>query len=138
MRAERQPNADERRGMSWWNSLPEMGRREWLRRAGSAVVADAWAEFKRHARETMIAPDDRHAPHILAGDRLIVDTTRKTPEPGQFFVLEYRCFTGSAAPHSVASIHQNRPAARPDGTRDYIADALAGFIKGCVVDIQRG
>jgi len=135
MSARRKPTPDEALGMAWWNGLSERQRAEWLRRAGSAVVADAWAAFKRC--ETLIAPDDRHAPHILAGDRLIVDTTHKSPEPGEFFVLEYRCFTGSTGPLSAASVHQNRRDARPDGSRDYIAAALAGFIKGCVVEIER-
>jgi hypothetical protein len=32
---EREPTADERRGMDWWNALSEAERSEWLRRAGS-------------------------------------------------------------------------------------------------------
>lgn len=33
-------------GMAWWNNLAESERAEWLRRAGSAVPADAWEAFK--------------------------------------------------------------------------------------------
>jgi len=45
-RTDRQPTADERLGMAWFNSLTEWARGDWLRRAGSAVPAEAWAAFK--------------------------------------------------------------------------------------------
>lgn len=32
-------------GINWWNSLAEDDRALWMRRAGSAVPADAWAYF---------------------------------------------------------------------------------------------
>jgi hypothetical protein len=35
-------------GMTWWNRLTERERAEWLRRAGSAIPADAWAAFKAY------------------------------------------------------------------------------------------
>jgi len=38
---------DEVDGMVWWNSLTEAERAHWLHVAGSALVADAWAAFKR-------------------------------------------------------------------------------------------
>lgn len=34
-------------GMAWWNALDETERRHWLGVAGTAVVADAWAAWKR-------------------------------------------------------------------------------------------
>lgn len=45
--AERQPTEDDAAGMAWWNALPERDRKHWLRAAGSAVAADAWALFKQ-------------------------------------------------------------------------------------------
>ena len=39
--------ADERTGIAWWNSLGKAARLYWLRQAGSAVLADAWSEYKR-------------------------------------------------------------------------------------------
>lgn len=44
---ERQPTSDERRGIEWWNALTEAERAAWLRRARSAVPADAWAHYRR-------------------------------------------------------------------------------------------
>ena len=38
---------DERSGIDWFNGLTEIERGKWLRAAGSAVPADAWAEYKR-------------------------------------------------------------------------------------------
>lgn len=46
-REDREPTADERAGIDWWNSLSERERADWLRRASSAKPADAWAEHKR-------------------------------------------------------------------------------------------
>jgi len=43
---ERNPSPDEAAGMVWWNGLTERQRAQWLDRAGSAVVAEAWAVFK--------------------------------------------------------------------------------------------
>lgn len=45
----RVPTANETLGMAWWNHLTEQERAAWLQRAGSAVAADAWAEFQRGA-----------------------------------------------------------------------------------------
>jgi hypothetical protein len=45
----REPTADERAGMAWWNSLSEPRRGDWLLMAGSAKAADAWAEYKRRS-----------------------------------------------------------------------------------------
>jgi hypothetical protein len=36
-------------GIAWWNALTEAARADWLRCAGSATPADAWAEYKRQA-----------------------------------------------------------------------------------------
>ena len=44
---DREPTEDEQAGIAWWNSLTEASRAEWLRIAGSAKPADAWAEFKQ-------------------------------------------------------------------------------------------
>lgn len=44
---ERAPTEDEQAGIEWWNALTEQERAEWLQKAGSAVVADAWKAFKR-------------------------------------------------------------------------------------------
>ena len=38
---------DERAGMAWWNALTETDRAFWLRVADTAIVAEAWAEYKR-------------------------------------------------------------------------------------------
>jgi hypothetical protein len=43
---ERIATADDVRGMAWFNALAEAERAEWLRRADSAVPADAWAAYK--------------------------------------------------------------------------------------------
>lgn len=42
----REATADEAMGMAWWNSLSEESRMKWARKAGTGVVADAWAAFK--------------------------------------------------------------------------------------------
>jgi hypothetical protein len=42
---EREPSADERAGMDWWNLLPESGRAAWLAKAQSAKPSDAWAPY---------------------------------------------------------------------------------------------
>lgn len=47
MEPEREPSADERDGMDWWNSLPESERAVWLAKAQSAKPSDAWAAYKR-------------------------------------------------------------------------------------------
>ena len=47
METEREPSADERAGMDWWNLLPESGRAAWLAKAQSAKPSDAWATYKR-------------------------------------------------------------------------------------------
>ena len=38
---------DEKNGIDWWNSMTEFVRSYWLSVAGSAVPADAWAEYKK-------------------------------------------------------------------------------------------
>ena len=38
--------ADVDAGMVWWNLLAEAERAQWLRSAGSAVPAEAWAFYK--------------------------------------------------------------------------------------------
>lgn len=53
---ERQPTADERAGMNWWNALSELARERWLKQAGSAVVADAWAAYKAQPEFTPRPP----------------------------------------------------------------------------------
>jgi hypothetical protein len=40
------PDSDAELGMAWWNRISERERAQWLRVAGSAVPADAWAAFK--------------------------------------------------------------------------------------------
>jgi hypothetical protein len=42
------PTRDVRDGMAWWNALTEAQRAYWLREAKTAIVAEAWTEFKRH------------------------------------------------------------------------------------------
>lgn len=42
---------DAEAGMRWWNALTKTERAAWLKRANSAVPADAWKEFKRSAAE---------------------------------------------------------------------------------------
>jgi len=54
----REPTADERAGMDWWNSLSEPRRAAWLYMAQSAKPSDVWAEFKRRAQ---IEPSDDRA-----------------------------------------------------------------------------
>jgi len=45
---DREPTADERAGMDWWNALDEKTRRHWMDQAGnSGRAADAWAAYKR-------------------------------------------------------------------------------------------
>lgn len=33
-------------GMSWWNAMSDSERAHWLKVAGSATPADAWASYK--------------------------------------------------------------------------------------------
>ena len=47
----REATADEAAGMQWWNNLTEAQRARWAKRAGTGVVADAWALFKQAAGE---------------------------------------------------------------------------------------
>jgi hypothetical protein len=47
---EREPTNDEAMGMAWWNGLTESERAHWMKSAGTAVVADAWAAFKAAKR----------------------------------------------------------------------------------------
>ena len=43
------PTMDELAGMAWCNALSESERAGWLNQAGTGVVADAWAIYKRQA-----------------------------------------------------------------------------------------
>ena len=45
-KSERPPTADEKAGMDWWNSQPELVREFWLRVANSARAVDAWAAYR--------------------------------------------------------------------------------------------
>jgi hypothetical protein len=47
METEREPTANERAGMDWWNSLSESERATWLTKANSAKPSDAWAAYDR-------------------------------------------------------------------------------------------
>lgn len=49
---DREPTQTEHVGMAWWNALSEWARGEWLRKAGSAVLAEAWAAFTREQATT--------------------------------------------------------------------------------------
>jgi hypothetical protein len=54
---DREATPDELAGMAWWNGLSEAERGEWLRRAGSEVLADAWAAFRRRGQnEARLCP----------------------------------------------------------------------------------
>lgn len=46
-RCDPKPTADEAAGIAWWNGLSEADRAAWLKGAGSAVPAEAWAAFKQ-------------------------------------------------------------------------------------------
>jgi hypothetical protein len=64
---EREPSADERAGMEWWNSLPERERALWLGKAQSAKPVDAWAAYKRVMTEAKpIAKFDVNGHSFLA------------------------------------------------------------------------
>ncbi|MDD2859563.1 MAG: hypothetical protein PHT60_15505 [Acidiphilium sp.] len=55
---EREPTADERAGMEWWNGLDEVARRFWMQQAGNTGRAvDAWDAYKR-ARDAAGNPGD--------------------------------------------------------------------------------
>ena len=41
------PLTQEELGMRWWDRLTERERADWLRRADSAVPADAWVTFQK-------------------------------------------------------------------------------------------
>jgi hypothetical protein len=44
---DQKPTADEQAGMTWWNQLTEDERAKALSDAKTAVVAEAWAHYKR-------------------------------------------------------------------------------------------
>jgi hypothetical protein len=45
---DREPTADERAGIDWWNGLSEGNRKYWMMKGGdTGVVADAWAAYQR-------------------------------------------------------------------------------------------
>lgn len=48
---------DDMEGILWWNSIAEGDRANWMKIAGSAVPADAWAAYKRHLKQHLSAPD---------------------------------------------------------------------------------
>lgn len=51
---DREPTADERAGLQWWNEvLSEDLRRYWCECAGSYIAADAWAHYKRARPEEL-------------------------------------------------------------------------------------
>jgi hypothetical protein len=52
----RHPTPDEAAGIAWWNALTEPQRAAWCERAGTAVPAEAWAEFKRQAGAPASSP----------------------------------------------------------------------------------
>ena len=41
-----EPTTDEAMGMTWWNSLSDVGRAAWAAKAGTSVVADACSVYK--------------------------------------------------------------------------------------------
>lgn len=43
---DREATADERTGIDWWNSRSEQARAYWLKKANSAVPAEAWAAYQ--------------------------------------------------------------------------------------------
>lgn len=46
---DREPTADERAGMSWWNAMTEAERLDAMRRANADTAAAAWEFHKRQA-----------------------------------------------------------------------------------------
>ena len=44
---------DDLAGMGWWNAIDEAERAHWLTEAGTAVPAEAWAEYQRRPRYTV-------------------------------------------------------------------------------------
>ena len=45
---DREPTADERAGMVWWNALSEAERLRWMHAAGdTGIAADAWTAYQR-------------------------------------------------------------------------------------------
>lgn len=52
----REPTNDEHMGMVWWNRIDAAERARWLKAAGSAVPAEAWAAFKRE--QTSVVSQD--------------------------------------------------------------------------------
>lgn len=55
---ERELTSDEALGIAWWNGLTVTQRASWFERAGTAVVAEAWAFFKND-RDAATDDDDR-------------------------------------------------------------------------------
>ena len=53
---------DEKAGIGWWNNLSPVARSYWLSTAGSAVVADAWAYFKREQAKTAVNQEGKQNP----------------------------------------------------------------------------
>jgi len=48
---EGKPTRQETRGMAWWNAMSDADRAYWLRIAGSATPADAWAQYQAEVAE---------------------------------------------------------------------------------------
>lgn len=48
---------DAMEGILWWNAMTETDRADWMKIAGSAVPADAWAAYKRHLKQHFSVPD---------------------------------------------------------------------------------
>lgn len=65
---ERPPTQDETLGMTWWNSLSEENRSAWAAKAGTGVVADAWAAFKSSvdAEILQVGTNPREMHHFMA------------------------------------------------------------------------
>ena len=44
-------------GIVWWNAMAEQDRTAWMKIAGSAVPADAWAAYKRDRQQRFSGSD---------------------------------------------------------------------------------
>lgn len=54
-----QTTDDERAGIVWWNGMSEPERAQALSAAGTAVVAQAWAHYKKECDSASIDPAAR-------------------------------------------------------------------------------
>jgi hypothetical protein len=48
---------DAMEGILWWNSMTEGDRANWMKIAGSAVPAEAWAAYQRHVKQHLSVSD---------------------------------------------------------------------------------